>query len=278
MRRQSRTPVKPVGTKRVSQFLTERSHHGLAEIDPPAGSSRSCRPPRRRHCAGDSMSNDDRSRVARAAAGVGSQWRWHAVDLAVFGPRWAAGAEEGYSPEINSLCGQRCHHIAAKRGPFTDGSRWLRARRCEQCSWVVALSRGTVQHEIAPYLPGSADSDVIAAAESGVPDLLRRIFVAILADAPAGAAGQLGHCSDPLAHAVWHRLVVIGCPGSAVICAVCTFAARLWAGEREGVTTGGCVLGAPRSVLITLAHHCDVGCANSSDASRTGRIVRGRRL
>jgi hypothetical protein len=239
------------------------------------------------------MSGYGESRFAIAAASDGFQSRWHAVDVAVFGPRVAAGVEECYRPEIYAVCGQRCNHIATRLGPFTYGSRWLASRRCERCGWVVALSRGTVEQEIAHYLPDGAQRDVIAATAGGDPDLLRRIFVAILADAPPGRAGEPGHRSDLLAHAARHRPVVmvcqacnesssaatahgeetLCCPDSAVVCAECTFSAGPWAGEREGVPTGECVVGAPCSVLITLAHHYGVDVADGSDAEPPGRAL-----
>ncbi|WP_131810824.1 MULTISPECIES: hypothetical protein [Mycobacterium] len=239
------------------------------------------------------MSSHGESRFAIAAAGDGLRWRLHAVDFAVFGPRLAAaGADECYRTEIYSVCGQRCNHVATRLGPFTYGSRWLTSRRCERCGWVVALSRGTVEQEIAQYLPDDAHRDVIEAAGTD-PDLMRRIFVAILADAPPGRAGEPGHRSDLLAHAARHRPAVmvcqgcsesssaaavhgediLSCPHSAVVCADCTFSAGPWAGEREGMTTGECVVGAPCSVLIALAHHYAVAIAEGSDAGPPGRIV-----
>ncbi|OOK65266.1 hypothetical protein BZL29_7707 [Mycobacterium kansasii] len=220
------------------------------------------------------------------------------MDLAVFGPRLAAaGVDEGYRPEIYSVCGQRCNHIATRLGPFSYANRWLSWRRCERCGWVVALSRGTLEQEITHYLPDGAQREVITAA-GGDPDLLRRIFVAILADAPPGRAGEPGHRSDLLAHAARHRPVVIVCqdcsesssaavahgqgalccPDSAVICAECTFCAGVWAGEREGMTAGECVVSAPCSVLITLAHHYGADFAASSDTAPRVRITDATRL
>jgi hypothetical protein len=60
------------------------------------------------------MSGYGESRFAIAAASDGFQSRWHAVDVAVFGPRVAAGVEECYRPEIYAVCGQRCNHIAPR--------------------------------------------------------------------------------------------------------------------------------------------------------------------
>lgn len=237
------------------------------------------------------MSSHGESRFAIAASGDGLRWRWHAVDFAVFGPRLAAaGADECYRPEIYAVCGQRCNHVATRLGPFTYGSRWLTSRRCERCGWVVAFSRGTVEQEIAQYLPDDAHRDVIQAAGDDQ-DLMRRIFVAILADAPPGRPDEPGHRSDLLAHAARHRPVVmvchgcgsssaaavhgegaLWCPDSAVVCAECTFSAGPWAGEREGMTTGECVVRAPCSVLIALAHHYGV-FAGGSDAGTQVRIV-----
>ena len=216
----------------------------------------------------------DESRFAIAPAG-GADWRRHAVDLRVFGPRLDTARAEGRGqPEVYSVCGQRCGFITGRLGPFTYGSRWLTSRRCERCGWVVAFSRGTVEREIAQYVPDVAQRDVIAAA-GGDPDLLRRIFVAILADAPPGHDDEPGHRSDLLAHAARHRPTVIVCEecgdspnaaavhgqhlatcrDAAVVCGACTFRAGPWAGEREGMTTGECVVAAPCSVLSALAQH-----------------------
>ena len=45
------------------------------------------------------------------------------------------------------------------------------------------------------------------------------------------------------------------CPQAAVVCEECSFTAGSWAGKRQGVTTGECVVAAPCSALIALADH-----------------------
>ena len=52
-----------------------------------------------------------------------------------------------------------------------------------------------------------------------------------------------------------HGPQVAQCPQAAVLCEECSFTAGSWAGEREGVTTGECVVAAPCSVLPALAEH-----------------------
>jgi len=199
-------------------------------------------------------------------ATAGLRWRWHAVDLAVLGPRLDAAAAEGRgrrSVEVYSVCGVRSDY-ASRLGPFTYGSRWLTSRRCERCGWVVALSRGTIEQEIDLYTVESGVRDVIAVG-GGDPGLLRRIFTAILADAPPGREAEAGHRSDLLAHAAAHRPVIAvcevcahsssptvvhgvnACPESRVACGACTFTAGPWAGEWEGTATGECVVA--RAVL-----------------------------
>ena len=80
----------------------------------------------------------------------GSDWRWHAVDLQVVGPRMADAVARGGQRgdvEVFSVCGTRAE-LVRRLGQFTYGSRWLSERRCERCGWVVALNRGTVEAEI----------------------------------------------------------------------------------------------------------------------------------
>ena len=111
------------------------------------------------------------------AAGM-SGWGWHAVDLEAMGRRLAEANNEvakAVDVEVFSVCGARSH-LVRKLGAFTYGSGWLERLRCERCSWVVAINRGTVEQEIDLYTAESGD------APSG--HLLRHIFTAILADAP----------------------------------------------------------------------------------------------
>jgi hypothetical protein len=138
------------------------------------------------------------------AAGM-SGWGWHAVDLECVGPRLVEANSEAIKPvdvEVFSVCGARSH-LVRKLGAFRYGSRWLKRLRCERCSWVVALNRGTVEQEIELYTAesGDAPSD----------DLLRQIFTAILADALPGPEAQAGHRSELLAHAARHRPVITVC-------------------------------------------------------------------
>jgi hypothetical protein len=210
---------------------------------------------------------------------------WHAIDMALHGTRVAAIPVEersGRGIEAFSVCGLRAHHTP-RLGGFTYDNRFLKSRRCERCSWVVALNRGTVEQEIDFYTRAADGSDVLAAAgaDSG---LLRAIFTAILADAPPGRDAESGHRSDLLAHATQHRPVLrvcedccehgVGeahggdaCPQTAAVCAECTFTAGPWAGEQAGSITGECVVAAPCSVLVALAAHYGVSGTDSAGAS-----------
>jgi hypothetical protein len=209
------------------------------------------------------------------AAAAAQRTLWHAVDMALLGPRLAAAAAENRAREVEvySVCGLRAHH-AARLGGFTYDNRFLGSRRCERCSWVVALNRGTVEQEIDFYTRAEDGSDVLAPV-GGDSGLLRAIFTAILADAPPGRDAESGHRSDLLAHATAHRPVVrvcesctehgvgaghdgSGCPQAAVICGQCTFTCGQWAGAQAGRITGECVVAAPCSVLVALAAHYGV--------------------
>ena len=143
--------------------------------------------------------------------------------------------------------------------------------RCERCSWVVALNRGTVEQEIDLY--GTAES---GDAPSG--DLLRHIFTAILADAPPGHEAEAGHRSDLLAHAARHRPGDHACAKRAPRRAARRLTGRIWrsaprprccaksarsrgiGGLASGMAsaTGECVVAAPCSVLTALAVHYDI--------------------
>lgn len=201
---------------------------------------------------------------------------WHAIDMVLHGQRVAAIPVEersGRGIEAFSVCGLRAHHTP-RLGGFTYDNRFLKSRRCERCSWVVALNRGTVEQEIDFYTRAADGSDLLAPAgtDSG---LLRAIFTAILADAPPGRDAESGHRSDLLAHAAMHRPVLsvcedccehgVGdvhggdrCPQAGAVCAECTFTAGQWAGEQAGSITGECVVAAPCSVLVALAAHYGV--------------------
>ncbi|ANE83357.1 hypothetical protein A7U43_27920 (plasmid) [Mycobacterium adipatum] len=202
--------------------------------------------------------------VGAALSGCG----YHAVDLEMLSSRISSAQPPGRSPaevEAFSPCGARVQ-VVGKLGPFTYGSRWLTRLRCERCSWVVALNRGTVEQEIDLYT-AEAGGDRRGA-------LLREIFTSILADAPPGPESQAGHRSDLLAHAARHRPVltvcaecsesgltaahgpsVSRCPHAAVVCQECSFTADSWAGEWNGVATGECVVASPCSTLLALADH-----------------------
>lgn len=179
--------------------------------------------------------------------------------------------------EVFSLCGARCGPPVGRLGAFTYDNRSLHRLRCERCSWVVALARGTVEQEIDLY--------AAAAGVDALSQLLRQIFTAILADAPPGPRGQAGHRSDLLAHTARHRpvLIVCGecrdaglvvahgpsawrCPHAAVVCQECSFTAGSWAGEWEGVTTGECVVVSPCSTLLALADHYGIAVRGGGEA------------
>lgn len=194
--------------------------------------------------------------------------QWHAIDLTTYGPRIVDASSQGVRVDTFSVCGTRSEYVR-RAGQFTYGSRFLRRHRCERCAWVVALNRGTVDQEIDLY---TADADGL---DCG---LLRQIFTAILADLPPGATAESGHRSDLLAHAARHRPVATvcdecargalcpsvhgpgttSCPDATLVCGACTFTAGPWAGDRQGVATGECVVAAPCSVLGALARHYDV--------------------
>lgn len=202
--------------------------------------------------------------IAAGLSGPG----WHAIDLEVMWAHWASSRAAGLKREdveAFSVCGARSQ-LVRKLGPFTYDSRWLEKLRCERCSWVVALNRGTVEQEIELYV---ADAGGDRRGE-----LLRQIFTAILADAPPGPEATAGHRSELLAHTARHRPAAtvcadctrqgcadthgpdVGvCPDAAVVCAECSFTTGSWAGQWQGVTTGECVVGAPCSALLALAEH-----------------------
>lgn len=200
------------------------------------------------------------------AAGL-SGWGWHAADLELVSAHRAAGGSA--ARELFSLCGTRCNPPLGRFGAFTYDNRWLHRLRCERCSWVVALDRGTVEQEIELY---SAD-----AGDAALGYFLRQVFTAILADAPADPSGQSGHRSELLAHAARHRPMwtvcqrcdrgdaaaahgvgVVQCPEASVLCEECSFTAGSWAGQRAGVTSEECVVDAPCAALRALANHYDV--------------------
>lgn len=209
------------------------------------------------------------SRFGTAVATTGLQA--HAVDLEAtlsHRPlRMAGDDRETGAAAVFSVCGSR-GQLLPRFGAFTYESPWLAGRtRCERCSWVVALTRGTVEQEIELY---AGD----ATAEHGG-DLLRQIFTSILADAPPeGGKAQVGHRSDLLAHAARHRPVltvceecgdagcegahgpgVDRCPHASSVCVECSFVAGSWAGEWEGTIAAECEVPSPCSTLVALAHH-----------------------
>lgn len=163
-------------------------------------------------------------RFSIAAGGHDS--RWHAVDL---------GRASAVSGEVVSVCGARCQ-LSAAAGAFIHGdSRLQSPRRCERCGWVVALSMGATEAEIDYYTADFTGTDAGEDARS----MLRRIFTAILADAPPGRDGESGYRSDLLAHAACHRPVRES--SAAVMCAQCQ-------------------VPAPCSALRTLARHYEGTC------------------
>lgn len=202
------------------------------------------------------------------AAG-GEHGRWHAVDLHSIAPPIVAAAGGGDSAGVVSVCGARSHY-RGQLGRFDVGDQGLGRRRCESCGWVVALTQGAVEAQIELYTAAAGTLD---------DGLLRRIFVAILADLPPGRAARAGHRSELLAHAARHRPTVAVCanctasdrspaevhghdtavcPDAVLVCRACTFTAGPWAGPRRGAPTGECVVAAPCSVLVALARHYDL--------------------
>lgn len=210
----------------------------------------------------------------------GTDRQWHAVDLRIFGPQMATAASRSLRSgdvEVFSVCGTHSQYLR-RLGQFTYESPFLTQQRCERCGWVVALNQGTVEREIDLFV-GAA-----GALDNG---LLRQIFTSILADLPPGREAESGHRSDLLAHAARHRPTVAvcqdcsssrstaevhgrgatACPEAVLVCGSCTFTAGQWAGPREGMTTGECVVAAPCSVLAALAHHYELA-PNGSWRSR----------
>lgn len=202
----------------------------------------------------------------------GAQWRFlHAVDLKRHGLRIAEAVDRGArrsDVEVFSVCGTRAQYMR-RMGQFTYDSKFFAQGRCERCGWVVALNMGTVEQEI----------DLYTRAAGGLDDgLLRQVFTAILADLPPGAAAEAGHRSDLLAHVARHRPTaavceacaqqrsaadvhgagVTACPDAVLVCGSCTFTAGAWGGERQGLTTGECVVAAPCSVLAAAARHYEL--------------------
>lgn len=202
------------------------------------------------------------------AFSTGAQPGWHAIDLKTYGPRIVEASARGAGVDIFSVCGARSEYVR-QAGQFTYDSRFLRNHRCERCSWVVALNRGTVEQEIDLYTADAGGADDGA---------LRQVFTAILADLPPGAIAESGHRSDLLAHATRHRPAwmvcdacalgahcsdvhghgITTCPDATLVCWACTFTAGPWGGDQKGLATGECVVGAPCSVLVALARHYDI--------------------
>lgn len=206
----------------------------------------------------------------------------HAVDLAATRAprplRMAGEDPDTAAAAVFSLCGSR-GQLLPRFGAFTYDNPWIAGRtRCERCSWVVALARGTVEQEI----------DLYAGDDECGGGLLRQIFTSILADAPPeGGQAQVGHRSDLLAHAARHRPVltvceecceagsapthgrgVKRCPHASSVCIECSFVAGSWAGEWEGTIAAECEVQSPCSTLVTLAHH--YGISLPSSESRDG--------
>lgn len=198
----------------------------------------------------------------------------HAVDLgAMRSPRMAGDDCDTEAAAVFSLCGSRVQLLPQFRA-FTYDSPCLPGRtRCERCSWVVALTRGTVEQEIELYAGDDAHGG----------GLLRQIFTSILADAPPeGGQARVGHRSDLLAHAARHRpeLTVCEeccdagseathgpgverCPHARSVCIECSFVAGSWAGEWEGTVAAECEVPSPCSTLVTLARYYGVSLPSS---------------
>lgn len=187
----------------------------------------------------------------------------HAVDLEA-SPAWSSGAHG------LSVCRTPCTpFIDGGDGEFAYGVALFGAdsSRCERCGWVVALNRGAVDAEIEFYASRSR-SGVFAG-------LLRRLFVAILADAPPGPAADLGYRSELLAHVARHRPVVdldseldvlpayrrvplASSRALVPVCLECTFAFG------HG---GAIVVPAPCSALVAVAHHYGIAVTTEGGAA-----------
>lgn len=206
---------------------------------------------------------------------------WHAVDLASHGPALAAAEAAGGPWGVLAVCGVITRHLRSF-GDFTTALHGVEVQnRCARCGWVVALTQGTVDQEIAFYTGGDENS------------VLHQVFTAILADLPPGATGRPGLRSDLLAHASLHRPVILGCepcslrqlpaeevhgpsvrvcPEARLVCESCTFVRDSWApgcrdhhGYRRDWTShhqdgggGECVVAAPCSALLALAEHYEI--------------------
>lgn len=144
--------------------------------------------------------------------GIGpGRHRRHAVDMSI-----AATAESdtpvGRHPVIFGVCGERVT-LARKWGAYGDQNGMLAERRCEQCSWIVALHQGTTEREIVRYSPDELQRKLIANSGHN-PDLLTALLCAVLAnhrDELNYERPEPGVVSELLAHLCRHRPVVIVC-------------------------------------------------------------------
>lgn len=227
--------------------------------------------------------------------GIGpGRHRRHAVDLLEALPAIEAGARAGRKPrevEVFGVCGERVT-LARKWGRYDYGNRNLDTRRCERCSWIIALHHRTIEQEIACYQPDSVDRALILSGGHN-PDLLPKLIAAVLdthqdqqPDRP-----EPGLVSELLAHICRHRPIGVMCarcwddglqeahgphaqvcPEAVVACWACTFIAGSWAGEFED-TIGSCecIVTSPCSVLTAVAAHHAIGItAGSGTAPASG--------
>lgn len=210
--------------------------------------------------------------------GIGpGRHRRHAVDMSI-AAKAESGTPEGRHPVIFGVCGERVT-LARKWGAYGDQNGMLAERRCEQCSWIVALHQGTTEREIVRYSPDELQRNLIA--NSGHdPDLLTTLLRAVLAnhrDELNYERPEPGVVSELLAHLCRHRPVVIVCgecwdsspqvhgtdisvcSDATVACMACTFLAGAWAGEFEdSVGAPECFVHSPCSVLTSVAAHFQI--------------------
>ncbi|MGJ6127384.1 hypothetical protein QN239_32920 [Mycolicibacterium sp. Y3] len=224
--------------------------------------------------------------------GIGpGRHRRHAVDLLEAAPLIDAGRRRGRmarAAELHGVCGERVM-LARKWGRYDYANPHLSTRRCERCSWIVALHLGTVEDEIASYAPEPVERGLIASTGHD-PDLLTTIVRAVLAAHDGEVSDRLEPAvvSELLAHISRHRPVgvicegcwdggiqdthgvgVTHCPEAIVACWACTFIAGSWAGEFED-TIGSCecIVRSPCSVLTAVAAHHNIDITSATGETR----------
>lgn len=210
--------------------------------------------------------------------GVGPDFRCHAIPQSAADQPLQGG---GKKRTARSACADIVTP-APDLGEFRiDNTNLELRRRCECCSWILALyGYHTVADEIASYTIESDNLDLIAT--GGVdPHLLSRIFTAVLDRDDWGTREgrpSADQTSQLLAHAAQHAPVTVicedcaeamgpvsyehadedgnlptRCPHARVLCRSCTAFSDSWAGEWEGRSLDHCEVAWPCSVLTTMA-------------------------